>query len=104
MKVKFNKDNWTGETGEIDIDESTNSFTYNDLNVKLTTPEDDDFLRTTIEIESYDIIVDDDRIGCVSRMMDDPRDNWTAISDSCAIHRDDDNKFIAVAKLIANIF
>lgn len=104
MKLKFNKENWTGETGEIDINESTNSFIYNDLSVKLTTPEDDEFMKKEIGLESYDIVVDDERIGSVSIMMDDPRDTWTAISDSCDIHRDDDNKFIAAAKLIANIF
>lgn len=104
MKMKFNKENWSGETGEIDIDEELRYFTYNDIKVFLETPNDDKFVREEFGIESYDIIIDGEKMGSVSKMIDDSFDTFTAFFDSCTLYREDNNKFIAVAKLIASIF
>lgn len=105
MKMKFNKENWSGETGEIDIDEELGSFTYNDIKVFLETPNDDKFVREEFGLESYDIIIDGEKIGSVSKLIEDSFDTFTAsFSNSCDLYREDNNKFIAVAKLITNIF
>jgi hypothetical protein len=101
MKLSFNKENWSGEKMEIDVDETNQSFKFYDYNIrleKLHTSLDEEF-----NIESYQAFIDDELYPTVvvSR-FDDELLGWNAYSKVVEYHRSDRNMYAAVAKVLAN--
>lgn len=105
MKKTFNKDNWTGEVAEIEINEAENSFIWNGEKVTLKLHEnvyieDDEFGWTT-----YRAFIESDpneHICSVCKLSDETK--WTAFSNGIDYSRSDENMFVAVAKVLSNTY
>lgn len=104
MKKSFNKDNWTGEVGEIEINEAEKSFIWNGEKITLELFEDMTDEELMFGWTTYRAYSEShpNHICSVCKLSDELK--WTAFCNGIDYSRSDNNMFVAVAKVLANTY
>jgi hypothetical protein len=114
MRLKFNRENWSGEEATINVRQSDNSFEMYDYRWTLVPNEKLTVDHGTFGFEVFNVISTDFNrefpVICVVqryRHTDDKWDTWEAFDEdnhphNGGISRSNANKFVAVAQYLSN--
>lgn len=105
MKKAFNKENWTGEVAEIEINEAEKSFIWNGEKVTLELFEDMTDEELMFGWTTYRAFIEsqpESHICSVCKLSDETK--WRAFCNGVDYSRSDENMYVAVAKVLANTY